>query len=54
MQQSCSGLYKNALCRDTKFVEPSSLYTSAYGNYRDIIFFVATSIFLFSLFTLLQ
>ena len=54
MQQSCSCHDRNVLCRDTKFVASSSLYTSTSGNRRDIIFFVATSIFLFSLSTLLQ
>ena len=38
MQQSCSCRDRNVLYRDIKFVAPSSLYTSASRNYRDVNF----------------
>ena len=54
MQQSCSCRDRNVFCLDTKFDASSSLYAYAFGNCRDIIFFVAISIFVFSMSTLLQ
>ena len=52
MQQFCSCRDRNVLCRDTQFVAPRSLYTSASGNCCDIIFFVKIRIFLLILSTL--
>ena len=52
LQPSCSCRNRNVLCRDTKFVALSSFYTPAFGNCRDIIFFIATNFFLFSISTL--
>ena len=40
------------MCRDIKFVTTSFSYFSAFENYRDINFLVATNIFTFSISTL--
>ena len=54
MHQSCSCRDRDVLCRDKEIVATSFSCFSASGNYRDIDFFIATSIFTLSTYTLSQ